>query len=269
MGRRNVTARLAARRDLTEDSFSLRLRLEGAFDRPIPGQFVMIRPAGGSQPFWRRAFSVAGFETDGAGGWLDLMVKIVGPATQAWHELPLHTPVEVLGPLGAGYPVDQAHGRLALIAGGIGLPPLVYAIPGLARRGVRWDLYLGAATASRLVGLEECSRLADTSGGRIIIATDDGSAGERGLIPVVLERRIDAGELYDSLWSCGPMAMLRAVAEVARRRHIEAQLALEERMACGLGVCLGCVVPAAGGGHLRVCREGPVIDASRIDWSRM
>ena len=212
---------------------------------------------------------MAGFDTDSAGAWLDLMIKIVGPGTRAWHELAIGTPVDVLGPLGNGYPFERARGRLALIAGGIGLPPLLYAIPELARRRVRWDLYLGATTASQLIGLAECSELVGTSGGRVIVATDDGSAGEHGLVTAVLDRRIDAGEAYGAFWSCGPMAMLRAVADVARRRQIEAQLALEERMACGLGVCLGCVIPAAGGGHLRVCREGPVIEASRIDWSRM
>ena len=269
MGRRNVSARLAGRIDLTADTFSLRLQLDEPVDRPVPGQFVMIRPAGGSQPFWRRAFSVAGFGTDGDGGWLDLMIKIAGPGTRAWHELPTGTAVEVLGPLGSGFPVEAVHGRLALVAGGIGLPPLLYAIGELERRGVAWDLYLGAPAAPALVGADICAERAKAGRGRLIIATDDGSRGERGVVTEVLERHIEAGERVDALWSCGPMPMLAALAAVAERTNVEAYVALEERMACGLGVCLGCIVPAAGGGHLRVCREGPVVPASRIDWSRM
>ncbi len=268
-GRRNVDARLFSRNDLTADTFSLRLWLAEPIERPIPGQFVMIRPAGGLQPFWRRAFSVAGFESDGHGVWVDLMIKIAGPGTRAWHEVPAGTAIDLLGPLGSGFPVERARGRLALVAGGIGLPPLLYAIPELGRRGIRWDLYLGAATESQLINLDRCTELASQNGGRVIVATDDGSAGEPGLVTHVLERHIKAGERYDGVWSCGPMVMLRALALSVGRRDLKAYVALEERMACGLGVCLGCVVPAAGGGHLRVCREGPVIEASSIDWSRL
>jgi len=267
--RTDVAGTLLDRRELTPTSFRLRFALAQEMARPLPGQFVMIRPEHGENPFWRRAFSVSGFDTRDGRNVLELMIKAVGPGTALWRRLPPGTPVEVLGPLGNGFSIDRAEGSIALVSGGIGLPPLAYAVPDLQRRGCRCDLFLGAASAAELIDREGCRRLVAATGGRVIPATDDGSAGEAGLVTEVLERRLAAGERYDTVLACGPMPMLRALAAVTERWSIRAEFALEERMACGVGVCLGCILPTADGGHLRVCREGPVVEPARIDWESL
>jgi len=264
--RTDRTAFLAARRQLTPSTYAVRFQLEDPFPRPGPGQFIMVEIPGFARPFWRRAYSIAAFGKSGDGPWMELMIKIVGPGTAHWRTTPLGSPARILGPLGNGFPVEQARGSIALVAGGIGLPPLLHAISELTPGGVRCDLYLGAVTATELIEPEGCARASAETGGRFFPCTDDGSAGETGLVTTALERRLEAGESYDALWACGPNAMLRALSLLSVERGIPAWLSMEERMACGVGVCLGCVVPTPDGGHLRVCREGPVFPSDAIDW---
>ncbi|HHQ49549.1 MAG TPA: dihydroorotate dehydrogenase electron transfer subunit [Acidobacteria bacterium] len=260
---------LAARRQLTPSTYAVRFQLEGPFPTPDPGQFVMVEIPEGGGTFWRRAYSLSAFGQGSEGPWIEMMIKVVGPGTAHWRTAPLGSRGRILGPLGNGFPMDEVTGPVAMVAGGIGLPPLLHAMAGLAPRGVRCDLYLGAATADELIEPEGCARAAAETGGTFVAATDDGSAGEPGLVTAALERRLAAGERYAALWACGPNPMLRAVARLAAGHGLAAWLSLEERMACGVGVCLGCVVPASGGGHLRVCREGPVFPADAIRWEAL
>jgi dihydroorotate dehydrogenase electron transfer subunit len=267
--RTDRSAVLTARRQLTPATYAVRFQLEGPFPHPVPGQFVMLEIPGGSGTFWRRAYSIAGWGETADGPWLEMMIKVVGPGTAHWRTAPLGSPGRILGPLGNGFPVEEVSGPVAMVAGGIGLPPLLYAMAGLAPRGVRCDLYLGAATAAELIEPEGCARAAAETGGAFVAATDDGSAGEEGLVTEALRRRLEGGERYGALWACGPNPMLRALARLSAEQGIPAWLSMEERMACGLGVCLGCVVPAPDGAHLRVCREGPVFPADAIHWEAL
>ncbi len=237
--------------------------------RPVPGQFVMVESAGGGLPFWRRAFSVAGFGAGEESCWLDLMIREVGPGTAFWRGVPEGTGTRVLGPLGNGFPLEEPPRSVALVAGGIGLPPLLYAARELAGAGTRCDLFVGAATAEELIDPEGCARVAADTGGVLVPCTDDGTAGEAGLVTGAVERRLRDGAAWSELWACGPNPMLRAVAELGRAYGLPALLAMEERMACGLGVCLGCVVPTPDGGHLRVCTEGPVLRGDAVDWEAL
>ncbi len=266
VARIDVAAVLESRSRLTPTCYVARFRLPRGMPRPAPGQFVMVRPAQGEPPFWRRAYSVAGFSEDGAGALLELMVKVVGPGTALWLELPLGTRALLLGPLGNGFRLEPAAARVALVAGGIGLPPVRFAIPRLAANRSRCDLYLGALTAAEVLDPEGCRRDLATVDGELVVATDDGTAGEAGRVTEVFERHLEGGVDYDLVLGCGPMPMLRALAAVTARRGLPAQLALEERMGCGVGVCLGCIVPTADGSHVRLCTEGPVLDAAAVDW---
>ena len=121
--------------------------------------------------------------------------------------------------------------------------------------GAPFELYLGATTAAELLLVERCRTAA---GGRLVLTTDDGSAGEAGTVVAALARRLDAGARYGRVLGCGPDPMLRAAARLARERGLEAELSLEEPMACGVGVCLGCVVELADGRYVPSCKEGPV-----------
>jgi len=267
--RTDVTASLISRRELTPSCYAIHLRLADPMPRPTPGQFVMLETALGEGTFWRRALSVAGFAADDGGCEIELMVKEVGTATTLWRRAPVGAPARVLGPLGVGFSIAPPPPSVALVSGGIGLPPLLFAAAEIAGSGCRTDLYLGAPEAGELIQPERCAGTVAAGGGEVILATEDGSAGDPGLVTEALERRLAAGRRYDAVWACGPTPMLAAVAAVAGRWNVPSELALEERMACGVGVCLGCVVPTVGDGHVRVCREGPVIAGDRIDWGAL
>jgi dihydroorotate dehydrogenase electron transfer subunit len=152
-----------------------------------------------------------------------------------------------------------------LVGGGYGAAPLLPLAQALLDAGSAVEIVLGAATATRLYGELPAKRLA----GRALVTTDDGSAGERGVVTDVLAdavRRVDAEVIY----ACGPMGMLRAVSRFAETNGIRSQVAVEEAMACGIGVCMTCVLPVRGDDDrsrfVRSCVEGPVFDGSRVRW---
>ncbi len=258
------SARLVRRRELSPSVYSVGLRIDDDFQPPAAGQFVMVAIPGSGRPFWRRAFSPAAFD----GAELELMIRTVGPGTAALREAPVGTRLTVLGPLGNGFGIGPGTGRIAAVAGGIGLPPVLLALEEAARAGQPADLYQGAATAAELLEDARCREAAAATGGLFVATTDDGSEGEPGFVTGALERRLGERE-YDLVVACGPLPMLRAVARLCLGHGIPARLAMEERMACGVGVCLGCVVPRTGGGHARVCADGPVFGADEIDWEAL
>jgi dihydroorotate dehydrogenase electron transfer subunit len=144
------------------------------------------------------------------------------------------------------------------VAGGIGLPPVLFAAERLAAACTSFDLFLGAATSGELLLVERCAGAVAAVGGELILATDDGSRGRRGFVTEGLAQRLDHGVAYVSILACGPTPMLAALTALAHARGLDAQLSLEEPMACGVGVCLGCVVEVSDGRRVASCKEGPV-----------
>ncbi|MCG6962216.1 MAG: dihydroorotate dehydrogenase electron transfer subunit [Acidobacteria bacterium] len=264
--RSDLAATLAQRSRLTPTCYSVRFAFDAAIPTAVPGQFVMLRPEQGDRPFWGRAYSIAGTGASDTQPTMELMIKTVGPGTALWEQLPLGTRARIVGPLGVGFPCLPAPRSVALVAGGIGLPPLLFAAHRLAGTDARCDLYLGAATAAELIEPQRCRAAAEATGGQLFPVTDDGTAGEAGLVTEALQHRLAEGRRYTAIWACGPMPMLRAATQVGERWDVPVHVALEERMACGVGVCLGCIIPTSDGAHIRTCSEGPVVDGSLIDW---
>jgi NAD(P)H-flavin reductase len=227
---------------------------------PLPGQFAMIAAVecwGGGQderPYLPRAFSVA---RASAGEW-HFLVEDVGPGTRRLCELRPGEGLWALGPLGRGFQEPAEDRRAVLVGGGVGIAPLAILQDTLARpRG-------GARESSVLLGFRDRAHAhgaALLEGARV--ASDDGSVGHHGPVTELL-----AAELHEHphalVYACGPPAMLEAVRGQCAAREVPAQLALEAGMACGFGACWGCAVPARDGGYLRVCLDGPVIDAARL-----
>jgi dihydroorotate dehydrogenase electron transfer subunit len=264
IARRDLGVRVAARSDLSPTCF--RLTLETTQEIEVrPGQFGMLTCAEGFDPLLRRAFSIGGVARREASTLLDVLIKDVGRGTGLLRRVALGSEARLLAPLGNAFTLDPgAGGPLALVAGGIGLPPVLFAAEVLAARGVAFDLYVGAATAAELLELDRCTAAAAAAGSELVLATDDGSKGEPGFVTQALERRLAAGRRYERALACGPNAMLRALARTAHDRGFDAELSLEEPMACGVGVCLGCVVELADGRYAASCKEGPVFKASQL-----
>lgn len=249
---------LLARQQLSESCFSLLL----ACQRPLeaqPGQFAMLGLPTCGDPLLRRPFSLAAISHQEGRPVVELLVKEVGRVTAALRRLPPGSPLQLLAPLGRGFDLAAVGSYPALVAGGIGLPPVLFAAQELAARGIRFDFFFGAATGSELLLLERLRQLVT---GELVLSTDDGSVGEKGLVTEALTRRLGRG--YSGMLACGPSPMLRALACLARARALVAELSLEEPMACGLGVCLGCVVKLASGAYVPSCQEGPVFFASEL-----
>jgi NAD(P)H-flavin reductase len=225
---------------------------------PAPGQFAMLaadRGWGGGEderPFLSRAFSVARHED----GRSQFLLEDVGPGTRRLCELGAGESIAIAGPFGRPFWGPEQGSRAVLVGGGVGIAPLAILQDELERAGVATSVLLGFRDGARVPGGE---LLRDAE-----IATDDGSAGHHGLVTELLERALGR-EGAATVYACGPAGMLEGVRELCERAGVPAQLALESGMACGYGACFGCVVPVRGGGYLRVCVDGPVIDAALLE----
>jgi dihydroorotate dehydrogenase electron transfer subunit len=225
---------------------------------PQAGQFYMLAAAarwGGGEaerPFLPRAFSVlrAGSDRD---GWLELqfLIEDVGPGSRRLCELEPGDELLLVGPLGVGFAKPRGDRSALLVGGGVGIAPLAI-----------WQDQLGDAPA--LLGFRDANHAA----GAVLLdrpelATDDGSVGHQGLITELFSDRLDSDDGVE-VYACGPPPMLEAVREICAAREVPAQLALESGMACGFGACFGCVVPTRDG-LIRLCLEGPVLDATVLE----
>ncbi len=236
-----------------------------------PGQFVMALPVGGE----RVATALAIYEASGRR--VSLMLVVVGHRTAELAALTVGARLEVAGPLGNGFEPDALGAEVALLAGGVGIASLYLLAEALRASGARTSLYYGARDADALVDAERFEAL----GARVVLATDDGSRGLRGFVTDIPEL---STKTFEGIAACGPSSMLRAVARLAERREIRAQLSLEETFACGVGACWGCVVPLDRASaqapafppaspreerayvHARICTEGPVFWAHELRW---
>jgi dihydroorotate dehydrogenase electron transfer subunit len=228
--------------------------------QPWPGQFYMLAAVEGwgggedERPFLPRAFSFL----DADGGALSFMLEVVGPGTARLCELRAGDELWLLGPLGIGFTAPADTRRALLVGGGVGVPPLAAWAGELAAQGIAAEALLGFRDA----GHAEGARL--LAGAPASLATDDGSVGHHGLVTELLAAALD-DDPAATVYACGPPAMLEAVRALCAARDVPAQLALEAGMACGFGACYGCVVPVREGGYVRLCVDGPVLDAGRID----
>ncbi len=234
-----------------------------------PGHFAMLQAGEGLRPYLRRAFSIADVTAVGGVPALEFVVKVVGRGTEMLSRFAEGTPIPVLGPLGVPFPVGDLapDDRVALVAGGIGLAPLLLLSRHLSGKRVAADLFYGGQNESDVLKRGEFERLLGPH--RCRYATDDGSLGRRGRVTELFEQALAGGARYRRVYACGPVPMFRSLASVLAAAGIEGSFALESEMACGFGVCLGCVVPERSGGYVTVCKEGPCLPADRIDWSRV
>ena len=219
---------------------------------PDPGQFAMLAAAerwGGGEderPFLPRAFSVARRHDDGT---LDFLLEDVGPGTERLAELAGGDEVWLLGPLGRGFAPPRAGRRPVLVGGGVGIAPLANLQDVLGPTAL---VLLGFRDAAHAEG----ALLLDGP----LIATDDGSVGHHGFVTELLMPELRGAEVF----ACGPPPMLEAVRALCAEHDVPAQLALESGMACGFGACFGCVVPTKTG-YVRLCVDGPVLDAAALE----
>lgn len=262
-----VVAEVATRRR-TGPYTTLVLAAPALASRCQPGQFLEIAvEAPGT--LLRRPLSIA--RAEGSAGGIGTVEIVVGPdgvGSEWLGDVATGARLDVIGPLGKAFPIPQRPASCLLVGGGYGAAPLHYLTEVLVPLGHRVDLIVGASTESTLLHSLAAKRLAHS----LTVTTDDGSAGMRGRVTDAMPDVI-ARAATDVIYACGPNAMLAAVSVLGARMDVPVRVALEERMACGLGICFTCVIPVRErDGEVRMkrsCIDGPVMDGARVDWRLM
>jgi len=232
-----------------------------------PGHFVAVQVGGReSSMLLRRAFAIYDVKERGVyGGTVEFIFSVHGKGTAWLAERRPQDKLDLVGPLGKPFRLPADPVNATLVGGGYGSAPLLPLATMLRDRGCKVGFVLGAGSADRLFGQLDAKRIATT----IEVTTDDGSAGRQGRVSDVLPELLDR-TASDVVYACGPMAMLRAVTAISSERGIPCQVAVEESMACGIGVCMTCVLPVVGDDGLtrmvRSCVEGPVFLGDRVRW---
>ena len=266
----DFTAPVLSNLDLGHGNFLLEFAAPGVAATTEPGQFFMVGFPH-ADVLLRRPFSVCGlpgtFDESGPDR-LQLLYKVVGAGTEILSALEEGAPLHVLGPLGRGFSLPQEpQARPVFVAGGIGSAPFPALARSLRPLGFAPRMLYGARSASDLPLLDWFrKRCCD-----VVVTTDDGSLGRKGLVTAALADLLATGARNILLYACGPEPMLKQVARMALAARVPCELSLEAHMACGFGVCLGCVVPtraggSGDGGYERVCVEGPVMRAENLAW---
>ncbi len=258
--RSDILADVIGQVQICPDVFLLTLRADEIAEAASPGQFCMVevRSHGDMDPLLRRPLSIHRVV---GGGEIEFLYRVVGHGT---YLLSQHCPGDrlyVLGPLGHGFQIVPGCPAI-LVGGGLGSAPLLFLAEELARDMV--TVILGAPTKEELLCVEQFTAI----GHQVLLATEDGSMGRHGLVTDVLSEVLSHGpDPRSCIFTCGPWPMMRAVYDMAHKRGLSCQVSLEARMACGIGLCLGCAVRRQDGqGYLHVCTEGPVFDAERVSW---
>jgi dihydroorotate dehydrogenase electron transfer subunit len=223
----------------------------------FPGQFAMVRGgAWGQAPLLPRPMSLLE-----PGRRPSILIKIVGEGTRRMAHASPGEPFDLLMPLGNRWNELPAGHHPILVAGGVGIAPLLFFARELAARDARATLLYGGRSTNDLPLSEECAEIADTR-----FLTEDGSRGTRGRVTALLESAIAEAKRPVKVYTCGPDRMMAAVAQICAKLGVLCEVSLETPMACGYGVCLGCPVQKTAGGYLYACTDGPCIDATTIAW---
>lgn len=266
-----ITGKVAANRRLGSDYYLMTVVLSDFFQEPLPGQFIMVRIKGRGEPFLGRPFSLYNYEYKGDEVFIQILYQVVGKGTHVISKLRRGEVLEIFGPQGNSFVIDLHAENVILISGGVGVAPISYLASyykkSISSTKVKIICYHGTKTADHLSGLD-CLREACST---VKISTDDGSSGYQGMITELFVKEFTSYNPDRSIvYACGPLPMLKRIYGILGEYPIPCQVLLEQRMACAVGACLGCVteIKTASGEntYVRVCKEGPVFNIEDIVW---
>ena len=241
---------------LNKRHFILELLGPEKFPLILPGQFAQVLVKDSPSTFLRRPFSI--HSVDYGKNTLRLLIQIKGEGTLHLSRLQAGDVLNLIFPLGNSFSLTNARDVL-LVGGGCGVAPLLFLAQFLNQNKIHPTILVGFRTKEEVSEIEEYSKA-----GKVLITTDDGTEGEKGLVTdhsIFQRERLDFKKIY----CCGPDAMMKAMAKIARMHKTDCEVSLENTMACGFGVCLCCITPTDKGNE-RVCVEGPVFNINRLKW---
>jgi len=265
--------KILSNRSLKENYFLLSFKDSDIAGAAVPGQFLMVKTSSGLYPLLRRPFSIHSC-SGGRDGRIGILYEVKGPGSGLLSLCRPKDCLEVVGPLGNGFPLPERNREVILVAGGMGAAPLFFLAARLAAENKKRRIHvlIGACGKEHLCRVKEFS----AAGCSVLVSTDDGSCGRPGYVSGLLESFLDKPGNVSAIpliYACGPGPMLQAVAFVAEKYGVPGYCSLEAHMACGIGACMGCVIPVRGAGgreeYKRVCNDGPVFGLQEPDWGKM
>lgn len=252
-----VTATVLSKEEVAPGVYKIRFFAPRIAKSARPGQFVHIKCGEDQNYILRRPFSIHQVNARDS---IEILFKVIGRGTAWLSELKLKAGADIIGPLGHGFDMSGKLKKIMLVAGGMGIAPLIFLAENLAKEHMKTYTVIGAANKEMVLDYMNLKRLTR----KITVATEDGSQGVKGLITDILPAAIE-DDRPDTIFACGPWAMLKKVALIAESEEVTCQVALEELMACGVGACLACAVKTKTG-FKRVCADGPVFNSRDIEW---
>lgn len=256
-------AKLIKKEQLNQDIYKFSVKAPEIVKEAKPGNFIEIRVSDQTEPFLRRPISIYNLEKET--GILEFIFQIKGKGTEILAKKEENELIDIIGPLGYGtFKYDQ-YKNLGIIGGGIGVFPLYELAKCAKNDNKNVNTYLGFRNKEYVVLENEFKKVSDY----LTITTDDGSYAKQGFAINFLEKDIEEGKI-DAIYACGPLPMLKAVQKLAIEKEIPCQISLEEKMGCGLGVCLGCAVKTSKSSkdvpeYWHVCKAGPVFQAKDVE----
>lgn len=253
-------ASVVANEQIANQILRMRLYHPGLATGAHPGQFVQVRVPHCPEVFWRRPFSIHNTNPDQ--GTFDLLFNIVGQGTRVLSRVQPGDMLQCLGPLGNSFTFAADLKEAIIVAGGLGIAPFAFLINQLPRNA-EIKVFYGAATIASLYQFQVTRRV------KWNVSTDDGSAGEKGVVTDLLEKELAEPKPNRMIFACGPAAMLKRTAELAAQFEVPAQVSVETVMGCGFGACMGCVVrlkqPQPEREYVLACKDGPVFNIQDIE----
>ena len=259
----NIKAKLLKKEELKPGILKFSVQADEIVSTAKPGNFIEIRVNDDIEPFLRRPISI--YNMNKENGILEFIFQIKGKGTTILAKRNEGELIDIVGPLGFGTFKYSSYENLAIIGGGIGVFPLYELAKSAKNENKNVNTYLGFRNKDLVVLEYEFNKVSN----QLTITSDDGSYAQKGFAIDFLKKDIEDGKI-DSIYACGPLPMLKAVRELALEKNIPCQISLEEKMACGLGVCLGCAVktaksPKEAPEYWHVCKAGPVFQAKDVE----
>ena len=251
-----LQAKLIKKEQLKPDIYKFSISAKQIVDIAKPGQFIEIRVTDGLDPFLRRPISI--YNMDKGNGVLEIIFRIQGKGTEILSRRKEGENIDIIGPLGYGTFKYDGYKNIAILGGGIGVFPL-YELAKQSKKEAKINTYLGFRNKEAVILEEEFKSISD----KLVITTDDGSYKIHGFAINELKKDIE-NEKIDCIFSFLSLPLLKDAQKLAEEINIPCQISLEEKMGCGLGVCLGCAVEVTTGGYEHVCKQGPVFESNKV-----
>jgi dihydroorotate dehydrogenase electron transfer subunit len=256
-------AKVAANTKIAPEHFRITLAVPKISRESVPGQFIMVKCSDSSDPLLRRPLSLN--RIDQAKGTIDVLFRVIGKGTRMLSEIEPGGDIDIIGPLGNGFMIDKSKDVAIIVGGGAGIAPMLALAEQLTKKVKAVYVLIGANNINSVLCEEDFKEL----GCEVVVSTDDGTYGKKGLVTQVLLDVIGSklSPTNTIIYACGPRPMIRELESISSQYKIPCQVSLEEWMACGFGSCNGCTVNTKNG-YKKVCSDGPIFDVRELLWQK-